>query len=175
MSHELELLDEHLERYPLITPTDLYKLAHQACLGPGHLLDHSTERMVRDALASEVRSLDLEPRAWEDAVELLHPDSEMARVHLRPFVRAGGEVGRLADALIATVEEVGDGDKDALGTMLGAFRQGLQGRALSWETSAFDALLRTQIEAGLTLVSHSDTYREAYDPHYRVVLLKTLA
>jgi hypothetical protein len=169
------LFREHLERYPRLTPQDLYKLAHQACLGPGHLLNDATPRMVRDALAEELRSIDLAPRDWEDTVEVLCPSTGMARIHLRPFVRSGGAIARLADALLATVEEVGEGDADALGAMLAAFRSGLAEAEPGWPTTDFDLFLRARIEAGLGPVSHSDEYRDAYDPHYRVVLLDSLS
>ncbi len=175
VSQAQSLLEDHLDRHPLAEPADLYKLAHQACLGPGHLLDTATPRMVRDALAAELQALDVEPRDWEDAVDVLRPSTGMARVHLRPYVRSGGELKRLADALLATAEQLGEGDRDGLGAMLGAFRAGIAASDLAWPTADFDLLLREQIEKGLTVVSHSEAYRTAYDPHYRVVLLDTLS
>ena len=80
----------------------------------------------------------------------------------------------VADAVVATVERVGQGDRDGLGVMLASLRSGLLGCDPPWPPAQFDALLRTQVESGLPAVPHSSAYVEAYDPHYRVVLLETL-
>ena len=161
----------HFASYPDLQPQDLYKLAHQACMGPGHLIDGSTQTIVHAAMLAELRGLSMAPSAQEDVVEVLHEGTSMARVYLRAYTRAGGDLQRLASAMIGTSEKIGEGDREMLGGALGAFRTWLTAHPPQWELSSFDAILRDQVEAGMKPVSHSDIYRQAYDPHYRVVML----
>ena len=56
----LATFEEHLERYSSMEPADLYKLAHQASLGVGHLVS-STED-VTNALIEEIGTMEQRAR-----------------------------------------------------------------------------------------------------------------
>ena len=76
---------------------DLYKLLHQAYLGPGHAIPS------REAAASYLE------REWaeigaalpgEPMVEVLAEGAPFLRIHLRPFRDRGGKVDSLLDAFV---------------------------------------------------------------------------
>ena len=46
-----QLLGQHLQRYPRMELTDIYKLLHQAAIGAGHAIRHPTQ--ARAALHAE--------------------------------------------------------------------------------------------------------------------------
>lgn len=164
---------ELFERHPLAESVDVYKQAHQAMFGPGHLL--VDEAVVRMRLTQEAQALEMDPRDWEEVIEVIHPSLEMARVHLRPYLRSGGSVQRLVEAMFKTEASLGEPDSEALARLLGAARAALPGVVPeSFDMEAFDTLLRAQVAEGFGVVHHSDVYRQTYDPHYRVVLLEAL-
>lgn len=172
-------LDTHLEDFPHHTPTDVYKWVHQAVRGPGHLIASpgaALERLVEEVEAIE----DTTPRDWEEPVELLDADRGMARVHLRPYLRRGGDLRVLAAALVRTATQCDDDPASSLDTLaaaLGAARALLDDlgegvRAFPLQT--FDVLMRDVVADRFAPRHHSALYRDSYDPHYRVVLLDAL-
>ena len=80
-----QLLGQHLQRYPRMELADVYKLLHQAAMGPGHALRDPAQ--ARDALRSECAAL--EPGGQDPLVDPISPDGQLARVHLRPWLAAG--------------------------------------------------------------------------------------
>ncbi len=169
-----ELLQGMFERHAEVGVEDLYKLAHQAILGPGHLL--GPRHLVLGVLHEESARLDQESRDWEEVVEVIHPEVEMARVHLRPYLRSGGALERLVDGMFKTQELLGEPDLQALAATLGAMRGALAawpgGSPVAMEE--FDALLKEKVAEGLPAVHHSEVFSQAYDPHYRVVMLSMM-
>jgi hypothetical protein len=168
-----EIVVAHREQHPEAEPLDLYKLAHQGTQGVGHMLLEDTTDPAT-SIIEELSGIDLEPKEWEPVVEPISHTSDLARVHLRPYVRAGGDPRRLAAAMIATAEAF-PGDPERLAELLGALRPLLRSKWPKLDPHRFDKLLREQAEAGFPTVSHSATFRDLYDPHYRVVSLSMLA
>ena len=158
------IVGQHVGRYPSLQPQDLYKLAHQACLGSGHAVPNPTA--ARHWLANELSNLGAGPA--EPMLDPIAPDAGILRVHLRPFLAGGGDVGQLADAFVRTANE---------------FRGSLVNLKDCWarvEMIAAAGLLPfpeaevrdvgEQVEAmDYPAVHHSDAFRAAYRPAYRVV------
>jgi len=169
-----DIVAAHLERFPDAEPVDLYKLVHQASLGIGHLIDNDVE--ARGMLADEARDLDLTPREWEEVVEPIRPGGELVRVHLRPYLRAGGSLERLLTAMLRTQDLLDAVSLTALAANLGTVRGVVHAidQDQRFDRRAFDVLLHDLATAGFPARHHSDAFRELYDPHYRVVLLATL-
>lgn len=165
----LDQLEEHLERYPEMAPIDLYKLTHQAVLGVGHLV--TTEEAVVNALIDEIDGMDPRVREWEEPAELINPTRELVRVHLRPYLRAGGSVRALAKAMKRTADQLKASDLATLAVVLGAMRPRLRANHPGFNAAGFDVVLRDLATEKFPARSHSEAYRELYDPHYRVVLL----
>jgi hypothetical protein len=169
-----ELLDHLVGAHPLFNAEDLYKLAHQSVIGGAHL--PAAPHLAAQALRNEVDGLDLEPMEWEDSVEIIHPGLSMVRVHLRPYLRSGGGTDRLVRAMFKSQELLGEPDKQSLALVLGAYRTAMVGReAPNYKQKQFDMLVMAQVSQGFNPIAHSETYRDVYDPHYRVVLADALS
>lgn len=169
-----ELLEDHFERYPDMDAEDVYKLLHQAVLGPGHVI--VAPALALDALLDESRVIDLEVLEHEEVIEHLLPERGTVRVHLRPYLRSGGDLHRLHEAFVRSAEVLGEPDTDALQLALAeaiTFLDGHPGIAV-FSSHEFRALVLEQRRAGFTPLSHSEDYKELYAPAYRVLLLSEL-
>lgn len=94
------LILQHLERYPGLEPADLYKLLHQATEGAEHAV---SDRASASAwLQRELGSLGAGPTGEEPLIDPLGDAARYVRVHLRPYLRRGGDPDTLLEAFIAT-------------------------------------------------------------------------
>ncbi|HWQ37149.1 MAG TPA: hypothetical protein VNM24_00865 [Burkholderiales bacterium] len=164
-----QLLGHHLKRYPLMQLDDVYKLLHQAALGSGHAVDDP--QAARRRLEQEAAVLGTGPE--EPIADVISPDGKLARIHLRAYLDAGHDLSALADAFIQTaVAYRGSRDKlskfcACLGDLAGA---GAIPFTRETVVDYFDRIARS----GYPVVRHSQPYRDAYRPAYRVVALEFL-
>lgn len=148
---------------------DAYKYLFQATMGGEHAAPERDAALAR--LEKEWSEMGETP-AGENEWEPLCPSGEIGRVNLRPFRRGGGEQADLIDAFLASSREFRP-DKykfiaawNELGRRLEKEKIGkLDHKA--WQK--FDAEMR---ERGYSAVSHSDEYRKAKRPAYRVITLE---
>src|SRR3977135_1923629 len=64
------LISAHVQRYPEIDVSDVYKLLHQAILGPGHAIKN--QKAAREWLERESELF--APNTEEPLIENIHPD-----------------------------------------------------------------------------------------------------
>jgi hypothetical protein len=163
---QTQLLAIHLESHPSATAQDVYKFLHQGIFGPGHLIDD------RDAAArylnDEIDELDLS-QVIEMSCEPLGGDPAMVRVHLRPYVREGRDGTDLLDVLVASAG-VFEGGPRAMRHALDAAAEWLRRNGRSTTADELDRLRDDTAPRGFPPVHHSESYRAAYHPAYRVVL-----
>jgi hypothetical protein len=164
-----QLLGQHLQRYPRMELTDIYKLLHQAALGAGHAI--GDPRQAREALRSECAQLDAEDA--EPVVDPISPDGQLARVHLRPYLAAGHDIDALADAFLATPQNY-PAAPDKLAKFCACLGDLADSRALPFGRSAVSEYFDVVLAQGFPVVRHSQTYRSAYRPAYRVVAVPLL-
>jgi len=160
------ILSEHLDRYPLATAEDLYKLAHQSVFGPAHAVPSRDE--ARRYLLDELAALQSGP-AGEPLLDPLDHEPPLVRLNLRPYVAAGHDPERLLDAFVATANRVRgsrEAMRDRLIEAVAVLREG--GRAQL--ADGLEEVSRTAAAGGYPAAHHSGTYRAAYRPAYRVVL-----
>lgn len=188
------LIEDHLRRYPGLEVADLYKLLHQATEGSEHAVrDRASAAAWLDR---EIRTLGPGPESAEPMIDTLGRGGRYARIHLRPFLAAGGDPARLLEAFLATA---GDGAarhgtldptpisaerphadstlSDAasnsshaeLRIALGALALAAASGRLPWPREDVAAFIDDRIAEGFPAVHHSETYRQIYRPAYRVV------
>jgi hypothetical protein len=164
----ITLILRHLRRYPESDFHDVYKLLHQAAFGPGHAI--KDKRKAHEWIE---RDLDTPaPSFNEPLVEVIHPAGEMVRLHLRPYAAQGGNLHRLRDAFVASAEATAD-NPDLMARWWAALCEwavaGNAPRADGFDTREMDLFGRACGERGWPADRHSDVYRSAYAPAYRVL------
>jgi hypothetical protein len=157
------LIKEHFSRRPMMRATDAYKLLYQGVFGVEHIMgDSAWER-----LEEEAGRIKINDHPWEPLIEDVSTDGSMVRVNLRPYLRRG----LLLDSLFEAMKESAKGEGAPKDFLLAwtVFRELAETGAVQVdqnETEELDAELK---EKGCRPHHHSEAYREAYYPAYRVV------
>lgn len=157
------LWTEHFSAHPRMEPTDAVKLAFQSAFGCGHLL--ADRAHVAAYAAREGALVPENPTApLYEAI-----GGGLCRLNLAcPEVRRlSGE--RIADLMFLTADAVGAGNKAAFeNSLLQLQALAHQGRT-PFTADALESYLADYRRRGCPVVSHSEGYRAAYAPAYRVV------
>jgi hypothetical protein len=162
------LVAQHLQRYPLMELADVYKLLHQAALGPGHAVDSlAAQKRLEHELAEAGTAPD------EPEIDLISPNGKLARIHLRPYVRGGGDLKALSEAFVHTAENYPP-SRDRLARFCGCLGDLAQSGSLPFTREQAIAYVAQMAAADYLAVHHSDGYRTAYRPAYRVVAIDLL-
>lgn len=156
-----DILRDHAGRYPLMTPCDAVKLIYQATFGVGHLL--ADEETVRARIAEEVKTaVPMDISVTEDI------GGGFARFHLNS-IHAGPDSSELVGTLFLEGGTKVVGTEDEFTERLNILRALTAENVFSFGTDALEAYLAEYLAGGIRAVSHSETYRAAYHPAYRVV------
>ena len=158
------ILRAHIARYPAMQIQDIYKLVHQAAMGSEHAI--SSVQSSREWLKRELAEMGTGPE--ETMIDPISPDGQIVRVHLRPFLTAGGDSEILLNAFIRTANEFhGDGHLllDYL-TNANALHYFPPGEMEEFITSIW--------AQNYPAVHHSPEHERLYRPAYQVVLRKYL-
>jgi len=148
---------------------DLYKLAHQAALG--------SEHAVSDALSAGDRLLrelaDLVGDPVEPLMDAISPGGRMLRVHLRPFLAAGGDPERLLQAFVRTANEYKGSVNDLKRYWISIVDLAAQGQ-IPFHAGGLRRFIGGMEAACFPAIHHSAQYQAAYRPSYRVVVSEFL-
>lgn len=163
-----QLLSQHLARYPSMGIADIYKLLHQAALGPAHAIDGLAARSKLDAEFAQLTDGFVEP-----LIDVISPDGRLARVHLRAYAKIGRSWDDLTNAFFKTAANY-SGSMEKLSKFCGCLGDLADARGIPFAGSEVEAYMRAQADAGYPAVRHSQAFRDAYQPAYRVVDLQEL-
>lgn len=155
-----EILKQHAEKYPKMQPQDCVKLLYQREFMGDHLIQDPIHALLM--LKSE----------W--AKTAADPDGEL-------FVPIGGCLCRLNLARAKTrytAEQVNDWFVRTASCRNGSFSEYFDALKLLKKNAGLFAFSQEDLDnyfayyrsEGYPAVHHSPEYREAYDPHYRVIL-----
>jgi len=164
-----QLLGQHLKRYPRMELSDIYKLLHQAALGPGHA---AKDRETALALL-EGESVNLGEGPADPAADPISPDGQLVRIHLRAYVAAGHDLAKLADAFVQTAQSY-EGSRDRLRKFCSCVGDLVQSGGIPFSKERVADYFTEVAAGGYPAVHHSKAYRDAYRPAYRVVSLEFL-
>jgi hypothetical protein len=159
------LLDKHINRRPLIKPGDIYKLLYQGILGPEHLVDSPSAFAKR--LLGEFKALS--PNLDDPFLEAIHPYKTLLRINLRPFKAAGLELDSLMDACLQTAARSWGAPEQLRSlweSVVSIYRQRLMAAFTPEEMDDFAVWLASH---DYPAVHHTQAYRQAYQPAYRLV------
>jgi len=143
--------------------TDVYKLLYQGVFGIGHIMgEEAWER-----LQEEAGRIDPEDHLWEPLIEEISADGSMVRVNLRPFLRRGLPLDRLFKVMKETATLEGVAEDFLRGWR--AFNELAESGIIAVDKGELERLNRELDEEGIRPRHHSEAYRDAYYPAYRVV------
>lgn len=156
------ILLAHAARYPLMKPQDAVKLIYQNEFGGGHLIQD--EKACLTYLCREYSTV------CQSASMPLYEDigNHLVRVNLAALDAHGISPEELGKCFIRSAA-LHRGDQNAFRLKLSVLEELTQAGAMPFPPSDLCACLKAYEEAGFPPVSHSDTYRSAYHPAYRVV------
>ena len=159
---ELEMiLKDHAKRYGQMEPTDAVKLIYQNEFGGGHLIrdvESCMNYLYREYAAVEKSSKPLRPEAIGNGMVRVHlagvKEDELEQLGQKFIRSAAGHTGSL----------------DSFQRKLEVLREVARQGCFAFDISQLDAYLQEYAAAGYPMVSHSEAYRKAYAPAYRVVM-----
>jgi hypothetical protein len=164
-----QLLSMHLKRYPAMQLDDIYKLLHQAALGPGHAVDNPAA--ARKRLDEETATL--ASGATEPAQDLISPDGRLGRVHLRTYLAQGGDLGTLHRAFVETANTY-PASPDKLAKFCGCLGDLAAAGGIPFAREDVLAYFEKIAQDRYPVVHHSASFRDAYHPAYRVIAVDLL-
>lgn len=161
------ILSAHFSAYPVMQPADAVKLIYQNEFGPGHLIEDEKKCLIR--LEKEMTSLP--PREGEALYEAI--GGGLCRLNLRPCVTRGIPAADINRLFCETAREI-QGDPRRFQKKLRELMRMAETDETPFYAAELDYFLILYREKGYPAISHSDAYRAAYAPAYRVVQQKRL-
>ena len=163
------LIRRHLSLRPEMRATDAYKLLYQGVLGVRHLLNDDARRW----LESEAEGLNLEDPHRDPLVEEISVDGSFVRVNLRPYLRRGLNLDRLFAAMKES-SRTGNGREEEFARVWNAFVELVRLESLAFDLEEVEAVDGEAEQKEYPPRHHSEAYRAAYSPSYRVVSKEVL-
>lgn len=160
MRELIEILRSHGARYPAMEPTDAVKLIYQNEFGGGHMI-----RDTESCLAYLRREYAMTQHDPSHPV-LEEIGNDIVRVHLQALPEDRVEELGLAFIRSAAIRQ---GSADDFRKKLDVLRRLCADGQMPFDLQRLDAYLKEYEQAGFPAVSHSDAYRQAYHPAYRIV------
>lgn len=155
----------HVERYPRAQPGDVYKLIFQGVYGVGHIITGKAMSYLRE----EAVRIPLEGYQGRPLIEPVSPDGSMVRVNLRPFLRMDLSLEGLFRVMMASADVEGDDERfiELWGVFVGMAEKG----DITMEPDRIKGVQEAIDTKGIKPMHHTEPYRQAYYPAYRVVRL----
>ena len=164
MMEELRtILIAHAKRYPLMQPTDAVKLIYQNEFGGGHLI--RDEEACLNYLRREYADLEKDQTAplCEDI------GNGIVRVNLTALKEE--DLEQLGKAFVDSAAKH-KGTLDSFLNKLEVLRTLTAEGVFAFDLDALNSYLSEYEAAGYPAVSHSEQYRQAYKPAYRILCIQ---
>lgn len=155
-----ELLISHYKTYPDLQAEDIFKYIFQSSFGCEHLV--SNEGLVLENIKKEYDALQ---KTKTPIKELL--DGSYSRVHLS-CLNEGLNAETLAKLFCLSAKKEPDGIAE-LEEKIMVVKNLIADGSLPLDRDSFDLSLNKWESKGYPAIRHSDTFRSAYNPAYRVI------
>lgn len=155
----------HLNRYPEMEAQDVYTLIYQGAMGAAYFTDDG--EVLEEQLMPEFAEVppDEEQMLWET----IRPDGELVRVHMAALKARGGQAQKLATLSLWTAS-IFTGDKGDLVNGWGTFQHlCTENRLRNFNQEDISTITVWAEANNFPSTRHSRAYRDAYDPHYRLM------
>ncbi len=163
--HLMRLLESEQSRYPLAHLQDYYKLVYQSVFGMEHLV--ADDRSFRRYLKEEYDAI-----APDGSLPLFYPITlidPIGRLHLKRCKSAGIPPDRISEICLRSCHEQRRDPEIDFPRVISIFCDLLGNSPFWFDTHTISEFLRHLQVMRFPAVHHSDEYREAYDPHYRLI------
>ena len=163
-----ELLLRQYKRYPLMQIQDMVKFIYQNEFAGGHLIKNSMDSLQR---------LEEEYSAMEDAGALPNDGmfgdigNGLCRFYLTGLKNSGLNIATVNRFFVNTANLI-HGSIDGFENKLNVLRQCCKEKSLPFSLEEVNRYLLDYKKRGYPPVSHSDAYRTAYSPFYRIVKME---
>lgn len=167
----LTLIRTHAGRYKELEVMDVYRLLHQAAFGVGHPV--RSEKAEREWLERQAETQTALKTDTATALESIHPDGQLVRLHLRPYLNAKGDLKKLLAAFVESSKSV-KGDPSTMEQYWAVFTRAVQTGAefaSRYDARTVDLFGRTSAAAHWPASHHSPAVVQLYKPVYRVLTL----
>lgn len=154
------LLKDHFSRYPLLQPRDILKFLHQSTFGCGHLIASPTA--AADYICEEML------QCTDSTVEIEDLDGDFCRVHLSYIKKLGVSADTVAKLLVLSSQEPCSNEK-SLETRLDVALSMAKNGEFPFSCEALQQEIDAWHSAGFPACHHSEVFRNAYAPAYRVI------
>jgi len=161
-----KILLQHFERYPAMQIRDMVKLIYQNEFAGGHLISNESDSMNR--LKDEFEALSKNARNAQGLIPFEEIGNGLCRLHLERLTGSGISPGTVNKMFVSTANSV-SGSIIAFEEKLNVLRQCCRDKELPFIIENLDAYLADYKNAGYPAVSHSEPYKKAYRPAYRIV------
>ena len=163
-----DILLRHFDAYPAMLPQDAVKLMYQSEFGPEHMI--GDEKKCLDMLRQEMAALPSGP----EKEPLYEPiGGGLCRLNLRPCAQRGIPPEDICRLFLETARGA-HGDRRRFQTALKELEQLAEEDQTPFEAIALDVFLIQYRDKNCPALHHSESYRRAYGPAYRVVSQKRL-
>ena len=154
------LLKEHFHRYSLLHPQDVLKFLHQSTFGCGHLIASPTAaaEYIRQEMA----------QCADSSVTIEDLDGDFCRVHLSYTKKLGVSADTLAVLLAHSAQEPCS-DGESLETQLTIALSMAKNGEFPFSFESLNQEIILWRSAGFPARHHSEVFRNAYAPAYRVI------
>ena len=155
-----ELLVSHYNTYPKLEVADIFKFIFQSAFGCEHLV--SSKERALNYIKEELKRVSADEAPRVDKL-----DGDYSRVYLSCLNdEVTPEVMAKYFCLSAKIEPDG---KEKLLEKIAVARELILDGTIALSLSDFDELHEKWREAGYPAIHHSEAFREAYHPAYRVI------
>ena len=153
-------LTDHCKQYPKLQITDIFKFLYQSSFGCGHMVssEESAIAFIREEYAA---------MSSRQSVKTETLDGAYSRAHLS-WLDEGLGAHTLGKLFYRSAKEEPNGEKDLI-LKLDIARELVAVGALPFSHRTFDELLSKWQADSFSAVRHSEEFRAAYAPAYRVI------
>ena len=159
-----DVLAAHFAAYPRMQPQDAVKLIHQHVFGPGHMIPNPEKAL--SVLKQEMAAL--APRAEESLYESI--GNGLCRLNLRPCLQKEIPAEDICRLFVETAQGM-KRDEKPFKKALQALRDMAEAEETPFDAIELDIFL-ARYPQSFPAVHHSEAYRAAYQPAYRVIAQK---